>query len=114
MIIKKDYLRQLRNFLTYAFRRQSLYFCCLVFALFLFVSDSCVYVIFQRFHGLIHAQSAAVDGQIIVTGIAPFYLAMAVMVRFSATILLDHALLCMSRIKLIDLHNTLDLGFSVS
>ena len=30
------------------------------------------------------------------------------------TVLLDHTLLRMSRIQLIDLHNTLDLGFFVS
>ena len=80
----------------------------------LFMSDSRIYVILQRFHGLLHTQPAAVDGQIVVPGVTPFYLTMAVVVRFSATILLDHALLRMSRIQLIDLHNTLDLGFSVS
>ena len=46
----------------------------------LFMSNPRIYVVLQRFHGLLHTQPAAIDGQIVVPGVTPFYLTMAVVV----------------------------------
>ena len=78
------------------------------------MSKPCVYVIFQRLNRLFYIQLAAVDRQIVMTGIAPFYLTMTIVVRLSATVLLDHTLFRMTGIQLIDLHDTFDLGLPVS
>ena len=54
------------------------------------IRHSCINVLDQHLHTLVHAKLAAVDDELVVTGIAPFAVAVDVVIHLTCSVLLLH------------------------
>ena len=75
------------------------------YTMYLYMCASCVDVLLQKSYVLLDGELAAVDTQIVVSGIAPFAVAVAVVVILTLFVLLFHQLFGFVLRQMIDAHN---------